>query len=70
MAIYSVNPTFDDKPVAVLPRNATATSQPLLGSGLTPGNTYWWSVQAYNTADQDYATAVSFSSYQQVTVTN
>ncbi len=74
VTIYSVNPTFNDTPVAILPLNAnsatTSTSQPLLGSGLTPGNTYWWSVQAYNTADPDYATAVSFSSYQQVTVTN
>ena len=68
--IYSVNPTFNDSPVTSLtPSTPTNTSEPLSGSGLTPG-TYWWSVQAFNTADPNDATAASYSAYQQVVVTN
>ena len=71
--IYTNNPSFNDTPYNILTLGTGATSGTLnsvLSPALVPGTTDWWSVGAFNTVDPNAATAISYTAYQSVTVTN
>jgi hypothetical protein len=64
--LYNQEPTVNATPYAPAPHdNLTLTSFQF--PQLPPG-TYWWAVSAYNSSSAVYATAASYSAFQEFTV--
>jgi len=67
---FTTEPTYDATPIVdVTIHRASDTSEGV--ASLPPTvQSFWWSVTAYNTTDPNFATAISTSTYRQVTLTN
>jgi len=64
LTIYPTRPTYNTATYYehIYDGSQTSDSIPLNG-----GNEYWWSVSAYNNAQPNYATSISYSAYRKVT---
>ncbi|MHB9130928.1 MAG: hypothetical protein ACYDBB_07535 [Armatimonadota bacterium] len=69
VTVYDHEPTFNITEVRYHDVAADTFSTEFSQSISTlPSGTYWWSVSAYNTEDTNYATAISSSDYQVLTI--
>jgi len=64
LTIYPTRPTYN---TATYFEQIYTESQTAASVWLNGGNEYWWSVSAYNNAEPNYATSVSYSAYRKVT---
>jgi len=65
LTIYPTKPTYN---AAVYYEQSFPGSQTLTTVSLNSGTEYWWTVSAYNNAEPNYATAVSYATYRKITV--
>ncbi|MHB9106130.1 MAG: hypothetical protein ACYDCO_03650 [Armatimonadota bacterium] len=64
LTIYPTRPTYNTSIVYEEVYDDSETSVPV---SLNSGD-YWWSVSAYNNADPNYATAISYAAYRKLNV--
>jgi hypothetical protein len=65
LTIYPTKPTYN---TALYFEQVYAAGQTTASVWLNSGSEFWWSVSAYNNAEPNYATAISYSAYRKITV--
>jgi len=65
LTIYPTEPTYN---TTIYYEDVSGGSETSATAWLASGKDYWWSVSAYNNADPNYATSISYAAYRKLTV--